>query len=202
MYTHTSNRHLLLEPTSDTCPLHSTMVPPIVIATLQSASISLCSCVFAMLFSRTTPPVLAFLIFTFISTPPNFLWQQFLERRFPGYIVQKLDADEKGVKKRLNIRNTLAKLLLDQSLGSFVNTAAFVGAVRLLRGDSLDGALIAVKEVRTIHTQLRGKPSFFLEMLLISRKADECYVANFANHACRIQAVAGIQCNQLHTCAS
>ena len=88
-----------------------------------------------------------------MSTPPNFLWQQYLERRFPGYIVQKLDADEKGLKKRLNIRNTLAKLLLDQSLGSFVNTVAFVGAVRLLRGDSLDGALIAVKEVRT---QLRG----------------------------------------------
>lgn len=128
------------------------MAPPIVIATLQSASISLCSCVFAMLFSQTTPPVFAFLIFTFISTPPNFLWQQFLERRFPGYIVQKkLEADDdgKGVKKRLNIRNTVAKLLLDQSLGSFVNTVAFVGAVRLLRGDSLDGALIAVKEVCT-----------------------------------------------------
>lgn len=136
------------------------MVPPIVIATLQSASISLCSCVFAMLFSRTTPPVLAFLIFTFISTPPNFLWQQFLERRFPGYIVQKLDADEKGVKKRLNIRNTIAKLLLDQSLGSFVNTVAFVGGVRLLRGDSLDGALIAVKEVRTYLLSFEANPAW------------------------------------------
>lgn len=152
-------------------PLHPTMAPPIVIATLQSASISLCSCVFAMLFSRTPPPVLAFLIFTFISTPPNFLWQQFLERRFPGYIVQKLEADEKGVKKRLNIRNTLAKLLLDQSLGSFVNTMAFVGGVRLLRGDSLDGALIAVKEVRTYSA---SRQSQFWKMLSISRKADEC----------------------------
>lgn len=146
------------------------MAYPIVIATLQSAFISLCSCVFAMVFSRTTPPVLAFLIFTFISTPPNFLWQQYLERRFPGYIVQKLDADEKGLKKRLNVRNTLAKLLLDQSLGSVVNTVAFVGAVRLLRGDSLDGALIAVKEVRT---QLRGNQP---RILSLSRKlnANDC----------------------------
>lgn len=160
------------------------MTSPIVIATLQSAFISLCSCVFAMIFSRTTPPVLAFLIFTFMSTPPNFLWQQYLERRFPGYIVQKLDADEKSIKKRLNIRNTLAKLLLDQSLGSVANTVAFVGAVRLLRGDSLDGALIAVKEVRT---QLRGNQ---LGIHSLSRKL--MMIANFANHACRIQAVAGI----------
>lgn len=128
-----------------------------------------------MLFSRTTPPVLAFLIFTFISTPPNFLWQQFLERRFPGYIVQKkleADDDEKGVKKRLNIRNTVAKLLLDQLLGSFVNTVAFVGGVRLLRGDSLDGALIAVKEVcriRVTSLSFEANPVvfFFFYFILI-----------------------------------
>lgn len=37
--------------------------------------------------------------------------------------------------------------------------------------------------------------------LEIAKEADE-WLANFSNHDGRIQAVAGIQCNQLHTCAS
>lgn len=33
-------------------------------------------------------PILQFLLFCIISTPPNFLWQEYLERTFPGYPAQ------------------------------------------------------------------------------------------------------------------
>ncbi len=167
-------------------------VSPVLIATLQSAFISICSCVFANLFTQHTPPIIPFLIFSLISTPPNYLWQQYLERRFPGYLVQKLDDEDdkaKGVEKRLNIRNTLTKFLLDQTLGAVVNTVAFLGAVRLLKGDSLEGALIAIKEV--------GRP-FLVDMYLASSAShkkltiDDGLLANLGAHDCGIQAMAGI----------
>ena len=45
--------------------------------------------------------VLYFAIWTFISVPPNFRWQQFLERRFPAYYpeekIVKTEADEEGI---------------------------------------------------------------------------------------------------------
>lgn len=70
-----------------------------------------------------------------------------------------------------------------------VNTVALVEAVRSLRGDSLNGALIAVEKVRT---QLWGN---LLRILLLSKKLT--MLANYVNHACRLQAVASIQCRQL-----
>ena len=49
-------------------------------------------------------PIAQFLIFCLLSTPPNFLFQQFLERRFPGYPTekgkQKLKVDEGGKVRR------------------------------------------------------------------------------------------------------
>ena len=40
-------------------------------------------------------PILQFLVFCLLSTPPNYLWQAYLERRFPGY---PSDADKQKVK--------------------------------------------------------------------------------------------------------
>ena len=106
---------------------------------------------FAIFFLHKAPPTLPLLIFTLISTPPNFLWQQYLERVFPGYSALKLESnkDEKGVKskKRLNIRNTISKFALDQTLGALVNVAAFLGGVRLLRGLPAEQCWEVVKEV-------------------------------------------------------
>lgn len=59
------------------------------------------------------------------------------------------DVGEKGTRleKRLNIRNTLAKLGLDQTLGAVVNVVAFLAGVRLLRGAAPAESWLAVKEV-------------------------------------------------------
>lgn len=114
------------------------MPSAIVTATLQSTFITFCSCMFTIFFLQKTPPTLPLLIFTLLSTPPNFLWQQYLERVFPGYSAVKLSLskDDKEVKseKKLNVRNTFSKFALDQTLGALVNVAAFLGGVRLLRG--------------------------------------------------------------------
>lgn len=71
---------------------------------------------------------------------------------FPGYTTEKLDLDDggKGVKnvgKRLHKRNTMKKVVLDQTLGAVVNVMAFLGGVRLLRGVSLEESLKVVQEV-------------------------------------------------------
>ncbi|MCJ1463354.1 hypothetical protein MMC07_001961 [Pseudocyphellaria aurata] len=126
------------------------MAPPILMAALQSTFINFCSCMFATFFTEKVPPTIAILIFTFLSTPPNYLWQEYLERVFPGYTTEKLDLDDGGkginVGKRLHKRNTMKKVVLDQTLGAVVNVMAFLGGVRLLRGVSLEESLKVVKE--------------------------------------------------------
>lgn len=127
------------------------MPSPLVTATIQAAILNLCSCAFASVVSPKAPPFIPLFIFTLISTPPNFLWQQYIERVFPGYSTRKpdLDSGEKEGKemKRLNIGNTLIKFGLDQTLGAAVNTTAFLVGVRLLRGFPLRECWLAVKEV-------------------------------------------------------
>jgi hypothetical protein len=91
-------------------------------------------------------PVFQFVLFTIINTPPNFLWQQFLEESFPAYHAaptneairsasapdsdKKLDSAAASgkplVEPKLNIRNTLIKTALDQTVGAAVNTALFL----------------------------------------------------------------------------
>lgn len=127
------------------------MPSPIMTATLQAAALNLCSCLFATFISHQTPPVIPLLIFTLIATPPNYLWQQYIERAFPGYSSRKpdLDSGEKEDKevKKLNIKNTFIKFGLDQTLGAGVNTVGFLVGIRLLRGFALADCWQAVKEV-------------------------------------------------------
>lgn len=94
-------------------------------------------------------PVFQFILFTIVSTPPNFLWQDFLESTFPATTAaaavptaEALAAAAKGDDKeldkearegrllepghgRLNIRNTVIKFVLDQTIGAAVNTVLF-----------------------------------------------------------------------------
>ena len=83
------------------------MSTPLQVATLQAAVLSATSSVIAQLLtsyrdstflssSSTLNPlgldfklVIQFFLFTLLNTPPNFLWQQFLEKKFPGYPAQK-----------------------------------------------------------------------------------------------------------------
>ena len=79
------------------------MLSPLQTATLQSAILNITSSVLAQLLTayRTSTvgasstalnplglhfaPIFQFFILSLLLTPPNFKWQQFLERKFPAY---------------------------------------------------------------------------------------------------------------------
>lgn len=127
------------------------MPSPLVTATFQAAILNLCSCAFASVVSGKAPPFIPLFIFTLIATPPNFLWQQYIERVFPGYSSRKPDPDvvekENREVRKLNVTNTLIKFALDQTIAASVNTTAFLVGVRLLRGVPLQECWLAVQEV-------------------------------------------------------
>ena len=128
------------------------MIPSIITATLQSTVLTLCSLLIAQYLTSSPPPnIPALLLYTLLSTPPNYLWQQYIEKNFPGYTLKKLDVDDggKGVKveKSLDVRNTLIKLGLDQTIAAVVNVTAYIGVSRALRGVPMEECWMAVREV-------------------------------------------------------
>lgn len=129
------------------------IAPHIVIATLQSAFLSLCSSLVATYFTTSNPPILALVFFSLLSTPPNYFWQQSVEKLLPGYTTQKVKVDDGGrgveVQKKLNVKNTLMKFVFDQTVVALINVTLFIGGTRLLRGVPLDECWKAVREVRT-----------------------------------------------------
>ncbi|KAI4252119.1 MAG: hypothetical protein LQ352_004460 [Teloschistes flavicans] len=136
------------------------MPSPLVKATLQSAFLTLCSALVATFLTPKDPPIVALVIFSIFATPLNFSWQQYLERKLPGYRVEKheeansqVKAGTSGgggvtVKRRLNVINTLTKVAIDQTLGAVVNVALHLGGVRALQGRPLHECLQVVTEVR------------------------------------------------------
>jgi len=106
-------------------------------ATLQAASLSALSNLLAQgleayrankRFVLDIIPIMHFVLFTFLSCPPNFLWQQYLEELFPGYT-----ADVNGHEK-LHKTNTAKKFALDQTLGATVNTLLFIAVIGAFKG--------------------------------------------------------------------
>ena len=136
---------------------YSEMAPHILVATLQSAFLSLCSSLVATYFTTSNPPVLALVIFSLLSTPPNYLWQQQLEQLLPGYATQKIEIDDGGrgveVEKKLNVKNTALKFAFDQTVLAIINVTLFIGGIRLLQGIPLTECWRAVREVS--HLTLR-----------------------------------------------
>ncbi|KAL9614561.1 MAG: hypothetical protein Q9167_000930 [Letrouitia subvulpina] len=133
------------------------MTSPLVTATLQAAVLGLCSSAVATFLSSKRPPVLALFVFSILSTPPNYLWQQYIEKKLPGYTNEKVESDRnslgstpggKGItkKRRLHVKNTLVKVGLDQTIGALVNTIAYLGGLQLLRGVPPSLCWQAVKE--------------------------------------------------------
>ncbi|KAM4065179.1 peroxisomal protein [Hirsutella rhossiliensis] len=112
-------------------------------ATLQQALLGAASNVLAQLITASKNktelsvdwiPVFQFLLFSIISTPPNFLWQVYLESTYPAHppAAPAPHAKKSDTAKRppsqpapLSIRNTVAKFALDQTVGAVVNTLLF-----------------------------------------------------------------------------
>ena len=51
------------------------------------------------------------------------------------------------VERRLDVKNTLIKMLLDQTIGAAVNNAGFLIGITLVRGGSWSDAMAAVSSV-------------------------------------------------------
>ncbi|KAF1834552.1 hypothetical protein BDW02DRAFT_329014 [Decorospora gaudefroyi] len=109
--------------------------------TLQGAALSITSNVLAQALSSykdSTPfsldyaQVFTFALFSILSTPPNIVWQGFLEDRFPTNVPSAAPPSEKPgskpdpTKTSLNKTNVFIKFLLDQTIGAVVNTLMFL----------------------------------------------------------------------------
>ncbi|KAM6523632.1 Protein transport protein yif1 [Fusarium solani] len=114
---------------------------PMLTAALQNATLGAFANVLAQLITayRTESdvaidwiPVFQFLLFNLICTPPNFMWQDFLETTFPAHPKPK-SSKEKNTKPKLSVRNTAIKFLLDQTVGAALNTLLFSTYVHSFR---------------------------------------------------------------------
>ncbi|EKG15719.1 Mpv17/PMP22 [Macrophomina phaseolina MS6] len=144
------------------------MPSPMVNATLQAAALSSASNIIAQFLDAyrggrplafNTLEFLRFVILTFITAPPNYLWQQLLERTFPAYprsaalnhahrsprVSSDGDLEKRGEdgllyeeeKPKLDLKNTLTKWFVDCiTMGAIMNTVAFLLLMGLMKGQS------------------------------------------------------------------
>ncbi|RWA05632.1 hypothetical protein EKO27_g9474 [Xylaria grammica] len=139
------------------------MPSPMTKATLASAALSSASNILAQILEayRDGHPLsfdvavfLRFVTVTFLTAPPNYMWQQLLERTFPAYERKRPGASadsphdlEKQVteappeagagpepKPKLNLKNTFSKWFIDCiTLGAIFNTIAFFILMGMLK---------------------------------------------------------------------
>ncbi|CAK7203578.1 hypothetical protein SEUCBS139899_006313 [Sporothrix eucalyptigena] len=101
------------------------------------------------------PQLLRFVIFALLTAPMNYKFQQLLEYAFPAHgngrrmvqfrhrhrdiDLERLEKErEKNSPPRFDWKNTMAKWFLDCiSLGTFINTAAFLIIMGVLKGQSV-----------------------------------------------------------------
>lgn len=102
--------------------------------------------------------ILRFIVYTVLTTPPNYRWQEFLEQTFPTTTELKEDVQSLKDKPspspsqdavaggKLNVANTAAKFFLDQGLGAPVNTLLFIclmGQMNLQGYDSILSSVVS-----------------------------------------------------------
>ncbi|OAL22140.1 hypothetical protein AYO20_11240 [Fonsecaea nubica] len=103
-----------------------------------------------------------FIIIAVVTTPPNYKWQLALERNFPtnparSDEVVDVARDKKKKsdrapgsagnkdKESLSVTNTIAKFVLDQTIGASLNTIWFIIMINLLRGESLSYIMATIQ---------------------------------------------------------
>src|SRR5690606_31377090 len=101
-------------------------------------------------------PILQFVLYALISTPPNFIWQETLEEWFPGQVPvtesKKKTDEKKPVERRLSKSNTLKKFVTDQLIGAPLNTIAFLICMRgfSVKGGNQEAVMGVLHEVHRV----------------------------------------------------
>jgi hypothetical protein len=106
--------------------------------------------------------ILQFMLFTAIVAAPNYIFQTVLEKCFPTRTVTKSLLDKAHAKDKkideeflrqhgqLNIRNTVVKFFLDQTLSATTNTMLFIVVLGSIKGQSLEYIRAAVLTVSNL----------------------------------------------------
>jgi protein Mpv17 len=68
-----------------------------------------------------------FVVFSLLATPPNVLWQEHMEGKFPAEVQT-----EKG-EKRLSKENTAVKFFVDQTIATVMNGIIFIAGIGVLK---------------------------------------------------------------------
>jgi protein Mpv17 len=104
--------------------------------------------------------ILQFMLFTAIIAAPNYIFQTVLEKCFPTMTVPKSLLQEAQAKHQkdaeellrkhgqLDVRNTIIKFFLDQTLSATTNTMLFIIVLGLIKGQNLEYIRTAVLTVR------------------------------------------------------
>ncbi|KAK0125525.1 hypothetical protein ONS95_000467 [Cadophora gregata] len=172
------------------------MSDPLITATTQAVVLGSLSNVLAQafsayesqkLFSFDVVDILRCAVLGAVVTPPNFLWQNFLERKFPSKkeipkeLTKKHDTTESS-EVRLSKSNTVAKFFLDQTIGCWINTLVFLLLFGFLKGK---GALEIENEVKTgfwsmVLSSYRFWPLVTLTNLILVPPSQRILVGNLA----------------------
>ncbi|KAE8354756.1 hypothetical protein BDV28DRAFT_130291 [Aspergillus coremiiformis] len=135
-------------------------LPPIVKATLQAALINAGSNVLAQTiqsyrdekpFELDLQTLFQFTTCAFVMSPMTFLWLEGLESVLPGYAEKpatkpKTEKGDRRKQKKLNVKNTVAKIVIDQIVGGAWATVLFSLTMGLLRGEESG---VIVDQIRT-----------------------------------------------------
>ena len=113
--------------------------------------------------------ILQFMLFTAIVAAPNYIFQTVLEKCFPTRTVPKTvleqahakdkNNDEELLRKhgQLDVRNTIIKFFLDQSLSATTNTMLFIVVLGLIKGQSIEYIRSAVSTVCIARPSIHGR---------------------------------------------
>lgn len=102
------------------------------------------------IFAVDITQILQFMLFTAVVAAPNYIFQTLLENCFPTRTIPRKQLEQLGAKDKVNdeellrkhsqldIRNTVVKFVLDQSLSATTNTMLFIVVLGLIKGQSLE----------------------------------------------------------------
>jgi len=125
--------------------------------TLQATALSATSNILAQALSAyrsnqtlqlNPAPILKFALYTFINTPPNCLWQAYLEDTFPTSPAPptkpKSEKPPPAQPQTISYANVLTKLVLDQTISAALNTVLFLAFMGYVNAGQ-DGAMEEVR---------------------------------------------------------